>query len=150
MDDRLDIGGSSGLDNSNMDKSSSVCGYSDAPGELAFHTIIYYLLKYFIFHRRTSTSTLLWDYICEIGIKWQVLEPSNSWNTKGARGRCGPSHSCLPRLNEPHKQRMSIKAVLNCLSVYADSIRNFPSIQTEILNSCKYFTANGETYRLKL
>lgn len=32
MEDRLDIGGSSGLDNSNMDKSSSVCGYSETPG----------------------------------------------------------------------------------------------------------------------
>ncbi|KAL5285330.1 CRHBP family protein [Megaselia abdita] len=32
MEDRLDIGGSGGLENSNMDKSSSVCGYSDAPG----------------------------------------------------------------------------------------------------------------------
>lgn len=33
MEDRLDIGGSAGLDNSNMDKSNSVCGYSDTSGE---------------------------------------------------------------------------------------------------------------------
>lgn len=33
MEDRLDIGGSTGLDNSKMDRSSSVCGYSDTRGE---------------------------------------------------------------------------------------------------------------------
>lgn len=59
MEDRLDIGGSLGLDNSNMDKSSSVCGYSDTPGKF----IIFFKEKHIYFflpkdHNKHSSVTL--------------------------------------------------------------------------------------------